>query len=66
MPQMDGLTATREIRAEYPDAHIVIITSSEGVEQEALRDGAEAVILKDAPREELLRTITDACHTTAT
>lgn len=26
MPGMDGLTATRRIKAEFPDAHILIIT----------------------------------------
>lgn len=57
MPRMDGLAATRTILHEDPEARIIVLTASEGVEEAALTAGARAVILKDAPREELIRTI---------
>ena len=57
MPRMDGLTAAQMILADYPDARIIVLTAFEGEEENSLRAGAKAVVLKDAPREELLSAI---------
>lgn len=38
MPEKDGLTATREIRAAFPQAHVVIVTKHDDA---ALREAAE-------------------------
>ncbi len=46
MPVMDGLEATRRIKAERPDANIVIMTVSDGETRlfEALESGARACV----------------------
>ncbi len=48
MPGIDGLAACRRIRAEYPDARILILTvhAEEQFFFEALRAGAQGYVLK--------------------
>jgi DNA-binding NarL/FixJ family response regulator len=59
MPVMDGLTATRAIKAELPETRVVIVTMHEDPDYlvEALRAGAAGYILKDASRRELLQAV---------
>ena len=59
MPIMDGLTATKAILAEFPDAKIVALTTYEGDEDihRALTAGARGYLLKDMMRSELLNVI---------
>ncbi len=57
MPLMDGLTATRAIVSEFPHAQIIILTNSEGEEENSRQAGAAAFVQKDAPSEQLLRAI---------
>ncbi len=49
MPGMDGLAATRAIRAEHPEARIIIVTSydSPDCRTEAKEAGAAAFVPKD-------------------
>jgi CheY-like chemotaxis protein len=49
MKKTDGLTATRQIKAAYPDAKIIIVTVCHGEDlQEAARAaGAYAYVVKD-------------------
>jgi len=49
MPVMDGLTATRQLRAAHPEARIVIVTkhNDEEVRAAAFRDGACGFVPKD-------------------
>jgi len=47
MPLMDGLTATREICAAYPKAHIVIITKHEEMREAAREAGAYGFVTKE-------------------
>ena len=49
MPGMDGLTATRAIRAAHPQARIVIVTShnTPDFRDEATQAGAAAFVSKD-------------------
>ncbi len=49
MPVMDGLTATRSICQEYPDAQIVVTTHDDEPEwrQEAIAAGAKEFVPKD-------------------
>jgi DNA-binding NarL/FixJ family response regulator len=59
MPVLDGIEATRRIRAA-PDAPRVIVVTTFDLDEyvfEALRAGASGFLLKDAPRAELLRAI---------
>ncbi len=59
MPNMDGITATRRIRAEHPGAKIIILTatSPEQSRDRALEAGAAAYISKPVSASELLETI---------
>jgi CheY-like chemotaxis protein len=49
MPGTDGITAIREIIAEFPKAHICMVTAfdDEDLHEEALQAGASGVVLKD-------------------
>jgi DNA-binding NarL/FixJ family response regulator len=60
MPVLDGIEATRRIRAEGESAPKVIVLTTFDLDEyvfEALRAGASGFLLKDAPRAELLRAI---------
>ena len=49
MPKTDGITAIREIIAEFPEANICMVTAfnDEDILAEALRAGALRFVLKD-------------------
>ena len=59
MPAMNGIDAIRAIRAESPDARIVVLTTYDGDVQalRALQAGASGYLLKSMLRKELLETI---------
>src|SRR6185295_1276778 len=59
MPEMDGFGALEAIRAQEPDARIVILTTYPGDAQvvRALKAGACGYLLKSTLRKELLATI---------
>ena len=59
MPDMPGTDAITAIRAEFPSARIILLTTYDGDEEiyRGLQAGAQAYLLKDAPCEELLETI---------
>jgi DNA-binding NarL/FixJ family response regulator len=59
MPDMDGLAACHRIRAEHPDARILILTvhAEEQFFFEALRAGALGYVLKRSTADELRRAI---------
>src|SRR5436189_1865831 len=61
MPGMGGVEATIQIRKEFPTARIIVLTTYEGDEDihRALEAGAQAYLLKDSVRKELLQTIRD-------
>jgi DNA-binding NarL/FixJ family response regulator len=63
MPEMDGITATRELIARVPSAKVVILTTFDEDEYVigALRAGASGFLLKRSSPEELVRAI----HTVA-
>lgn len=59
MPQMDGSTATAEIRRLAPESKVVILTSfvtSDSIAH-ALDNGASGVVMKNSPNADLLDTI---------
>jgi DNA-binding NarL/FixJ family response regulator len=64
MPDMGGLDAIAAIRSEFPDARVIVLTTYAGDVQalRAMRAGAQAYLLKDTLRSELLDTIR-AVHT---
>ena len=59
MPQMSGAEAVAAIRGEHPRARAIVLTTYDGDEDihRALRAGAKAYLLKNAPGAELLRAI---------
>jgi DNA-binding NarL/FixJ family response regulator len=59
MPEMNGLEATIAIRAEFPDARIIVFTTYAGDVQvlRALQAGARGYLLKTSVDKELLETI---------
>lgn len=54
MPEMNGLEATRAIKAAWPDVRVVIFTVSDDERDlfEAVKSGAEGYLLKDVTEEE--------------
>ncbi len=57
MPGMDGLEATRIIKARWPEVRVVILTLFAGQRGRALAAGADAFLLKGCAPETLARTI---------
>jgi DNA-binding NarL/FixJ family response regulator len=64
MPELDGVEATRRIRALRPDARVLVLTTYDTDSDilRAIEAGATGYILKDAPREELYRAIRAAAR----
>ena len=61
MPGKGGVDAIIQIRKEFPEARIVVLTTYEGDEDihRALEAGAQAYLLKDTVRKDLVQTIRD-------
>ena len=55
MPEMDGLEATRAIKAEQPSVSVLVVTTYENPDYllEAIKAGAAGYILKDATNRQL-------------
>ena len=62
MPMMDGLEATRRIKAQHPETAVVMITihDSDKMRELAEQAGADAFVLKGASTEALLKAIRTA------
>jgi DNA-binding NarL/FixJ family response regulator len=59
MPEMDGMAATRAIKAARPSVCVIIVSMHESAEYllEALRAGAAGYLLKEATRREMITTV---------
>jgi DNA-binding NarL/FixJ family response regulator len=59
MPEMNGVDAIMAIRAEFPEARIIVLTTYTGDVQvlRALKAGARGYLLKGLLRKELLETV---------
>jgi DNA-binding NarL/FixJ family response regulator len=59
MPVLGGVEAARAIRAEFPDAHLIALTTYGGDEdiRRALAAGVQAYLTKDVLHDELLKAI---------
>lgn len=59
LPKMSGTDCTAAILREFPDAHILMLSTHSGEEEiyRAMRAGARGYVLKSVLREELLRAI---------
>jgi DNA-binding NarL/FixJ family response regulator len=63
MPQMDGLSATQEIKQKYPRTSVLMVTMHEDPDYllEALKAGAAGYILKDASQQEVITAVQQVC-----
>jgi len=59
MPIMNGVEATRQIVAKYPEVKVLVLTTYADDEWvfDAIQAGASGYLLKDTPREELIRAV---------
>jgi DNA-binding NarL/FixJ family response regulator len=59
LPDMSGIDAMITIRSEFPEARVIIVTSSEGDAEmrRALEGGARGYMLKSMPPQDLLEVI---------
>jgi NarL family two-component system response regulator LiaR len=59
MPIMNGVEATRQIRARYPEVKVLVLTTYADDEWvfDAIQAGASGYLLKDTPREELIKAV---------
>jgi NarL family two-component system response regulator LiaR len=59
MPDMDGVTATRVIRQQFPEVQVIALTSfkDKGLVQDALQAGAIGYLLKDVSADALAQAI---------
>lgn len=64
MPVCDGLEATQQIKQEFPEVTIVMLTVNDESEKlfEAIRNGAQGYLLKSIRREEMLTLLQGAMH----
>lgn len=59
MPKMNGMEATKQIKSQYPDVKVIILTTFEDEEYayQTLKDGANGFLLKSSEPERLLSSI---------
>jgi len=59
MPEMDGITATRQIKREQPGVSVLMVTMHENPDYllRALDAGAAGYVLKDAPADRLINAV---------
>lgn len=59
MPIMNGVEATRQIRAKYPEVKVLVLTTYDDDEWvfDAIQAGASGYLLKDTPRDEVVKAI---------
>lgn len=59
MPGMNGIEATRQIRAKFPKVKVLVLTTYDDDEWvfDAIRAGASGYLLKDTPREKVIEAI---------
>lgn len=64
MPVLDGVAATRRLRAEQPECRVIVLTTFDDDELvfDGLRAGAIGYLLKDAPSEKLGEAIRSAAR----
>jgi DNA-binding NarL/FixJ family response regulator len=59
MPVLNGVEATRQIRTKHPDVKVLVLTTYDDDEWvfDAIKAGASGYLLKDTPRDELVKAI---------
>lgn len=64
MPELDGVEATRRIRADHPSVKVLVLTTydTDADILHAIEAGATGYLLKDAPREQLFSAVRAAAR----
>jgi DNA-binding NarL/FixJ family response regulator len=64
MPEMDGLAATRAIKANQPEVSVLVVSTYENVDYllEAIKAGAAGYVLKDSPTTRLVNAMRRALN----
>lgn len=59
MPITNGVQATRQIRSQFPNVKVLVLTTYDDDEWvlNAIRAGASGYLLKDSPRDELIKAV---------
>jgi DNA-binding NarL/FixJ family response regulator len=59
MPEMGGVEAIKQLRKRKPSTHVIVLTTYDTDNEvlSAIEAGATGYLLKDAPREELIRAV---------
>jgi DNA-binding NarL/FixJ family response regulator len=59
LPRLSGVEAILEIRREFPDARVIVLTTYDSDEDifRAIQSGAKSYLLKDSPRDQILATV---------
>lgn len=57
MPGMDGIEATRRLRASHPQVQVLVLSAYPEFTREALQAGAAGYLLKSAPARQLLASV---------
>lgn len=59
MPEMGGVEAIKQLRERAPSAHVIVLTTYDTDNEvlSAIEAGATGYLLKDAPRDELMRAV---------
>lgn len=59
MPVMNGVEATRQIRTRFPEIKVLVLTTYDEDQWvfDAIKAGASGYLLKDTPREELVKAV---------
>jgi len=65
MPEMDGLQATRLIKARWPQVKVIVLTMYAEYAAAAQAAGADAFICKGEPAEKLLATLAEVANVQA-
>lgn len=64
MPVMNGIEATKLVKAKYPEIKVIILTTFNDSEYifTGLKNGADGYILKDSGSQEIINSIKTACE----
>jgi DNA-binding NarL/FixJ family response regulator len=59
MPILNGVEATRQIKTKYPEVKVLVLTTYDDDQWvfDAIQAGASGYLLKDTPRDELIKAI---------
>lgn len=64
LPGMNGIAGTREIKARWPEIHVIVLTVYDDHEKvfEAICAGASGYLLKNSPEEMIVTAIQEVLH----